>query len=146
MSDCNDMCFCVSQHWPLAMPGEAQEYVGGNLEIWWCSKPERKYLERTKDFRTIIKTNNYIPPASRNRIMREHCPGVSSSKCQRRIGFGEVFKKSTKTADLRVGQRKNKVRTCRCLQMTMTIKMTKIWSKNQRTGKLLKLFSCKVSR
>lgn len=27
-------CFCVSQHWPLAMPGEAQEeYVGGNLEI-----------------------------------------------------------------------------------------------------------------
>lgn len=138
MWDCNDACFFVSQHWPLAMPGEVQEVcVGGNLEIWWCSKPGRKYLQSTIDLGTIIEPNNYFPPAARKGITREYCPGVSSSKRQRRIGFACLAKCWSKGQELQNPEwdkRKSKRELPDACKRVHPQKSMKTWSKYHRTG------------
>lgn len=77
VGDCHCVMYCVQLRWPKATARWDTRrvwvcvYVGVNLEIWWCPRAERKYLQCTKGLRTIIKMNKCYPPTGKNRIERK---------------------------------------------------------------------------
>lgn len=146
MRDCNDACFCVSQHRPPAMPGEVQEVcVGGNLEIWWCSEPGRKYLQSTIDFGTIIEPNNYFPPAARMGNYKRIPPRCFKQQASNEDWFWMRSKSvEVKRKNCRTQIATKEVRTCRCLQKTTTIQKS-AWKPIKASENRLRIFSCKVS-